>query len=99
MPVIQKCVITPTVPGATECVKIVRSVELMVIADQPVPNVLSFFEGAAAVAAGALGHMCNFGYGWPNVSVLREGSSPRGAPSVPLFPTSFPAKRLDLKNL
>ena len=30
---------------------------------------------------------------------LREGPSPRGAPSVPLFSPSFLEKRLDLKSL
>ena len=33
------------------------------------------------------------------IDVLREGPSPRGAPSVPPFPISFSKKRLELKSL
>ena len=33
------------------------------------------------------------------IFLLREGPSPRGAPSVSQFPISIPEKRLDLKSL
>ena len=39
------------------------------------------------------------GLKYPLKYPLREGPSPRGAPSVPLFCTSFPEKRLELKSL